>query len=259
MGKPSKVKAPDPYQTAAADYAYNNPSQYTPYGNLVNTAPTFSGAGTKKDPYRMSSPGTSTLELSPEMQGIFDNQLAFSQLATNEALRRGPELSNLPAMPNYDPQRYTDAFFAQQRGLLDPVFAEQERALQNRLANQGLPTTGEAYGYDVGIFNKERNDAYSRAANDAILAGQQYGMGDLQAGAFQRQIPFNEMASLLGLQQVQMPQLNNFYQPRGSDFAGAQALQTQAQLANNQSQGGIFNNMLGGLFNLGSAWIGRPS
>lgn len=257
MGKPSAPKAPDPYSVANADFAFNNPSQYTPYGNLINTAPTMTGRGTKKDPYRVTSPGTSTLELTPEMQGIFDNQLAFSQLATNEALRRGPELSNLPAMPNYDPQRYTDAFFSQQRGLLDPVFAEQERALQDRLANQGLPTTGEAYGYDVGLFNRERNDAYSRAANDAVLAGQQYGMNDLQAGAFQRQIPFNEIASLLGLQQVQMPQLNNFYQPRGADFMGAQALRQQQLNNNYQSQMGLYGNMMEGLFGLGGAAIGK--
>lgn len=252
MSKPKAPKAPDPYQVAGADYAYNNPSQYTPYGNLINTPPTF-GAGN-----RPLTSGTSRLELTPELQGILNNQLAVEGGTTAEALRRLPELSNLPTMPEYDPQRYTDALFAKQRGLLDPVFSEQERGLRDMLANQGLAPGGEAYGYDVGIFDKERNDSYRQAALDSILSGQTMGAQDLQLGAFQRQQPFNEIASLLGLQQTQMPQLANFYTPRGADFTGAQALNAQVQSANYQQRAGMFNNLMAGLFGLGKSAMGMP-
>lgn len=257
MGKPSAPRAPDPYSVANADFAFNNPSQYTPYGNLINTAPTMQGRGTRKDPYRVTSPGTSTLELTPEMQSIFDSRLGFDQITIDEALRRAPEFSNLPDMPTYDPQRYTDAFFSLQRGLLDPVFSDQERALQDRLANQGLPVGGEAYREDTGNFYDERNRAYERAATEAILSGQQYGMGDLQAGAFQRAVPFNELASLTGLQQTQLPTLANFYGPRGTDFTGAQALNSQMQMNRYGAQMGTFSDLLGGLFGLGRAGIMR--
>ena len=45
MSKPKTPKAPDPYNTAAIDFAFNNPTQITPWGTLTNTAPTVSNVG----------------------------------------------------------------------------------------------------------------------------------------------------------------------------------------------------------------------
>ena len=255
MGKPKAPKAPDPYQTAGADFAFNNPSQYTPYGSLVNTAPTFTGAGNNR---RVAGLGTSTLNLTPELQAILDKQLAVSGITLDEALRRQPELSNLGELPSPDRNKYEQALFQRQRGLLDPVFAEQERGLRDRLSNQGLPATSEAYGYDQGQFFDERNQAYERAAMESTLGAGDYMGQEISNAASLRSIPFNEIASLLGIQQVQPPTLQNFYSPRGADFTGAQALNSQVQQQNYQSQSGMFNNMLSGLFGLGSAAIGRP-
>jgi len=78
---------------------------------------------------------------------------------------------------------------------------------------------------------------------------------EISNAAALRSIPFNEIASLLGIQQVQPPGLNQFYAPKGTDFLGAQALNSQVQQQNYQNQSGMFNNMLGGLFGLGTAGI----
>ena len=250
MSKPKAPKAPDPYQTAGADFAYNNPSQYTPYGNLINTPPTF-GPGNS-----VTGLGTSTLSLSPELQDILNKQLSVSGITLDEALRRQGDLSNLGSLPTVDRQHYEDALFQRQKGLLDPVFAEQQRGMYDRLSNQGLPTTSEAYGYDQGQFLDQRNKTYQQAALDSIIQGGDLAGQEINQAAALRSIPFNEIASLLGIQQVQPPQLNSFYAPRGADFLGAQALNTQAQQQSYAQRSGMFNNLLSGLFSLGSAKIG---
>lgn len=252
MGKPKAPKAPDPYQTAGADFAFNNPSQYTPYGNLVNSAPTFSGSGNNR---RVTGMGTSTLTLTPELQAILDKQLSVSGITLDQALSRQGELSNLGELPSPDRDFYEQQLFQRQRGLLDPVFAEQERSMRDRLSNQGLAPTSEAYGYDQSQFMDERNQAYGRAAMDASLGAGDYMGQEISNAAALRSIPFNEIASLLGIQQVQPPQLGNFAQGRGADFTGAQALQTQAQQQRYAQQSGMFNNLMSGLFSLGSSAI----
>ena len=258
MGKPKAPKAPDPYQTAAADFGFNNLSQFTPYGDMIVTPPQFQNYGTNKRPnYRQTGAGSARLNLTPELQSILDKQLQVSGITLDEALRRQGELSNLGDLPSPDRGKYEDLLFQRQRGLLDPVFAEQERGLYDRLANQGLPTTSEAYGYDRGQFMDERNQAYERAALESTLGAGDYMGQEISNAAALRSIPFNEIASLLGIQQVQPPQLSSFYAPRGTDFTGAQALSSQVQQQNYQNQSGMFNNLLGGLFGLGNSAIKR--
>lgn len=257
MGKPRAPRAPDPYQTAAADFGFNNLSQYTPYGNFIITPPSFQNFGNARNPqYRQTGAGSATLQLTPELQSIFDKQLQVSGITLDEALRRQGELSNLGELPSPDRGKYESLLFQRSRGLLDPVFQEQERAMRDRLANQGLPTTSEAYGYDQGQFFDERNQAYERAALEATLGAGDYMSQEINNAAALRSIPFNEIAALLGIQQVQPPQLSSFYAPRGSDFLGAQALNSQVQQQNYQQQMGAFNNLMGGLFSLGGSAIG---
>lgn len=251
MGKPSAPKAPDPYRTAGADYAYNNPSQYTPYGNVVNTPPSFGPNG------QPLNSGSMTMSLSPELQAILDKQLQVSGITLDQALARQGELSNLGKLPSPDRGKYEDLLFQRQRGLLDPVFQEQERAMRDRLSNQGLPVASEAYGFDQGQFMDERNQAYERAAMEATLGAGDYMSQEISNAAALRSIPFNEIASLLGIQQVQPPGLNQFYAPRGADFTGAQALQSGMQQQNYQTGMNGFSDMLGGLFGLGGAAIRR--
>jgi hypothetical protein len=258
LSKPKAPKPPDPYDTARADFAYNNPSQFTPYGDLINTAPTF-GPGN-----RMISPGTSTLRLSPEVQQLFDRQLAVSGNTLDEALKRQGEFSQLNETPiptdfSADRAHVENAMFSRARGLLDPVFADRERQIRTTMADQGLPAGGEARNYDLGQFEDSRNRAYQNAALESILAGgaEQNRLFDLTKAS--RNLRFNELASLLGMQQVQAPTLSSFHAPRGADFTGAQAISSNAANQAYQTQAGMFSGMMGGLFDLGSAAIGKWS
>lgn len=451
MRSPDPPPAPDPYRIAGADAAYNRIDQYTPMGSL-----TFGG------PLRNQA----TLEFSPEVQGLYDQQQQIDANLLGQALQQqgffdptpfnpnqfglvqsgfdttglqaqGPQVGNVPqltaptlqqlgpgpqfqgdiargqiqgelgpqgpiqgqldtqgllGLPTDIPEYRGDveqAFFDRQRALLDPVFSDQERALTQRLATQGLPRSGEAVDRDMTRFLDARNRAYTDLSRNAVLAGgaeasrqlgdvlatrgqgfgealaggqfanqaQGQGFGQGLAGAqfanqsqgqgfgqnlsaaqfanaaaqqgFQnlaeqiafnnqagllglganqgirgqmtdeairlagagnaanaqnlalnqqmlqnanaarmqnvsdaaaaRSNQFNELASLLGLQQVQQPGLNNFFGPGNVDVLGANALQQNAlqnQYLADANRTNAFNT---GLFGLGGALIGAPS
>jgi len=279
------------------------------------------------------------------------------------------DTSGLPAIPQDIAQFRGDvesAVFDRGRALLDPVFSDQERAMRQRLANQGIPESGEAFDRDFERFGRTRNQAFTDLANRAVVTGgqeasralgdllaargqgfgeevtganlnlaggqfanqaagqgfgqglaeAQFGLGQTgfnnqvgllglganqgirgqltdealaaaQAGnqasaqnlALQQQLlnnqnaaraqalaeaqgirgnQFNELASLLGLQQVQAPGISSFFAPGQADVTNAFALNQQAQqnafnTQNQRAMGG-----LGGLFGLGAALIGGP-
>lgn len=291
MSKPKAPKAPDPYQTAQADFAYNNFNQRTPYGNVDVVAPRF-GPGN-----RLISPGTITMSPTPELQHQLDlqNQLTTGalDLASNRqhwleqslpGMPSGIDFSRVRDVPQFNSpqvddasrQRVEQASFNRARGLLDPVFADQERALRGTLADQGLPAGSEARNYDLGQFYDQRNQAYNQAAQDAVmaggaeqsrmfqdaLAGQQAQFG---AGMQGRQMDisdqlqnfnligqnratlFNELQALLGQQQVAQPTLQNFYAPQGSNFTGAQQIASQAASNNYNTRAGLYGDSFGGI------------
>jgi hypothetical protein len=121
---------------------------------------------------------TSTRTFSPELKGLYDKNL--------DMIGQSPDAYN---------ERVGNAMFDRQKSLLDPVFAQQDRSLEQKLANQGLPMGGEAYNGERNRFDRMRNEAYSNAANQSVLTG-------TQAGAQQRTQQFNELAALLGEQQI---------------------------------------------------------
>lgn len=260
-------------------------------------------------------------------------------------------VGDLPEIPQNIEQFRTDvedAIFNRGRRLLDPVFQDQERAQIQRLANRGLPESGEAFDTARTRFFDRRNRAFVDLADAATVAGgnaasqqlgnilgargagfnealaggsfanqaAQQGLGQAlaqagfanQAGllglganldiqnqglrnaafnnqasaqnlALQQQLlqnnnaaraqalaeaqgirgnQFNELASLLGLQQVQAPGINSFFAPSQAPVMDAFALNQNAQ--NLAYQGALQNQqgMLGGLFGLGGALLGGP-
>lgn len=121
---------------------------------------------------------TANRSFSPKLQGLYDQNVEMASES-----------------PNAYNERVSNAMFSRQRSLLDPVFQQQDRSLEQKLSNQGLPVGSEAYTQERNRFDQARNEAYSNAANQAVLTG-------TQAGSQQRTQQFNELASLLGGQQV---------------------------------------------------------
>lgn len=204
-------------------------------------------------------------------------------------------LTELPGDTEAFRNRIEDNFFERSSRLLEPQFQRQEDSLRDTLANQGLPGSSDAFLDQFSQFNTDRGNTFSNLANEAVLFGgqessrlladalsqrgqqfgeqltgsnfnnsvRQAGMQNANAARVQglqealgvRGNQFNELASLLGLQQVQPPQMQNFFGPGQVDFLGAQSLNAQQQQNAYQSQLQSQQAGLGGLYGLGSAAI----
>jgi len=134
---------------------------------------------------------------------------------------------------------------------------------------QGLRPGQEAFDRDIEQLRFSKNDAVDSALLSSILGGgaeqsRIFGLGGaereraIQEQAFQRNIPLNEVAALLGTGGVNIPQFGAPPQTgvANTDVLGAVGLQQQAlnNAFNQQSQNATAFNT--GLFGLGSAGIG---
>jgi hypothetical protein len=227
MGKSSSKApaAPDPYATASAQGAANKETaitqaqlnmvnQETPYGSL-----TYSERGKTSD----GNPQyTAKTTLSPAQQQILDQsnqaQIGFGQTANQqlgavqERLSQPVDYNQFGAAPTLNEdarQRATQNIIARTQ---DPRNA-QRAALETQLVNQGFQRGTEAFDRQM--------DEYNRANNDFLLAADQAGtqeMGsqysleraarDAQINEMlqQRQVPLNELLSLLSGTQTTSPQ-----------------------------------------------------
>lgn len=235
----------------------------------------------------------------------------------------GLDLANLPGVRQdfaQQGQELEQATFARTRGLLDPIFAEQNLAADVRLTERGLPVGSKAESGLLSPLLRSQNLALQQAASGAVAAGRQeqgrlfgqqqqqrgqafgealsggqfgqaeagrlFGQGiagqqtafgqsltnanlqnqarqqGLQERAFQRSLPINEIAALLGTAPgVQVP---SFIQTPGvgvqaPDVIGATLGAGGLNLQSAQAQQQAASSGLGGLFglagSLGSAAI----
>lgn len=279
MDSPDPVTPPDPNKTSQAQWGYtknaanftsglNAPNVYTPWGSN-----TF-----QKDPSgRVLS---QTVSLDPAQQGLLDSQRGLSAGLLGQAqnyLGRLPQdkfsLASLgmqvPGQQDYGAwgDKVTQASFDKARGLLDPVFSQQDATLRQSLADRGQPDTGQGFQTEYGNFNRARNDAYTNAANDAVLRGgtemdrmsgiQNRDFGtSLTAALTERGLPLQELGGLLGTApQFNQPQQQNLpaINAAAPDFMGAQNMATNVQLQNAAQQQAQNNAIWGAVGSLGGA------
>lgn len=195
---PKPPKAPDPFKLIEAQGLENRTNEIGPSGST-----TWS-----RDP--VSRVWTQKREFSPELRRMYDRQVGLLE------------------DPNMSDEGVERAMFDRQKQLLAPVFEEQDRALEQKLANQGLPIGSEAYAGERTRFDRTRNEALTGAANQAVLAGRQEG----RAG---RTAEFNQLAALLGGQQTSPGAPIDVMGPFGAQQQGMMT-QYQGALANSQSQ-----------------------
>lgn len=261
-------------------FASTLPTGNLSFGELIRQAQN----GATVAPPAAGGQASAVLTLDPAIQNLFNLQLGSDtgllNLA-NQALGPGGisdlignplSTQGLPELPqNFDAYRNESerAFFDRSRGLMDEQFQLEEERLRQRLANQGTQAGNEGYGQELGLFNQRRNDAFGNLANDAVLFGGQEALRGLQGqGALRstmfgergstRANQFNELASLLGLQQVQQPGMQNFFAPGQVDALGAYGLNQQGLMntfntqSNNASAAkGASADLIGGLIAAG--------
>lgn len=211
---------------------------------------------------------TSTTDYGPEAQAAIDKQLTLSNkyadLATTgldkawESLSDPTlDMSGIPARAMNVGQTAQDAIMSR----LNPKFDQQEEALRQRMANQGITLGSEAYGNEQRQFQQGRNDAYLQAALQGINLDQQNRASALQEQAYSQDRPLNLINALRTGSQVQNPQFGNFAQQQytpGADYMGATNAQYQAALDATNTQNANAAGLMGGLFSLGGAALGSP-
>ena len=174
-------------------------------------------------------------------------------------------------------QTMEDAIYGKHQARLDPRFSQESGDLESRLANQGIVSGSEAYNREMDNFGRYKTDAYGQARNDAVTQALPFGnqqrtqqfnesmaqanLGnasrtqDIQERSYLRNIPLNDVAALMGQQQVNVPQFGAPAQTgvAPTDYAGVVNNTYSGQLSayNTQQQAAAANNA--GLYSLGGS------
>lgn len=272
-------------QAAIASATLSNPNMNTPTGTRrISYA---------KDPVTGEFTPTITDELTPDAQKAFEAQqrvdLALSQLGeqgigqvqkvmgtpfqyTGPGIQTGLNLSDVAKMPINAGTTGQQAIMAR----LNPQIEQNREAVRQNLANQGITPGSEAWNNAMREQQQSENDMYSQAAlqgiqadmaanaqgfNQAVQAGQFGNTADEQN--YLRQLglynlPLNQVASLMGNAQIQMPQFQGY---SGQNISAAPIFQAgqaqdQANLARFNAEQAGKNAVTSGLFSLGGAAFG---
>lgn len=210
-------------EAAREAVAANRPTQTSPFGSIAWT----------KGPEGWEQ----TVSFSPEQQNLYD-------LSTQ---RQTDLLDN--ALPTYGENRQ-----AVTEAMLSRVGTDLERERANthsRLIAQGIPSGSDAYNAEMERIDRKEVDARQQAEVAASrMAGQEYESA-LQ-GRGQR------VAEALAFTPT-MPTFSPFAQQQavpGPDYMGATTQKGQWDLAGWNAQQQMRNNILQGLFSLGSSAVG---
>ena len=175
MGKESSgsLKQKDIDRLVQAQISANRIGQNTPTGSLD-----FSG-------------GTANTTLSPQEQAILEQNQIARLLAGKQAEAQFGDIAG-------GRDAVEKASFDRAIALMGPELASRETQLRQRLANQGLPQSSNAFNAELGRFSDAQNRSLEQAALAATLAG----------GQEQSRTVAN-ILSLLGLGQPAQPQFFN--------------------------------------------------
>ena len=164
----------------------------------------------------------------PTAQGISTAADAGTQAAITAANSYSQpfDYSSAPAAPGADGaarQQVIDSLYGQSQSRLDPRFEGERVAMENQLANSGIPRGSEAFSSAMRDFNLGKNDAYQTAQNAAIQAGgaeqsRLFGIGtqarqnSIAEQNYLRALPAAEQQQLMGMygqeQQLRQNQFN---------------------------------------------------
>ena len=277
---PKAPAAPDPYATAQAQGQANKEAviesakvnqinQVTPYGSM-----TYSG--TIGSPDRTL---TQTLSESGQRQLGQQNQIAegLGSQAINQLQYIPQDRFSLAGLPEYQKAGSPEDFLAQRQQVQDATyksltapleerFRRQSGEADQRLANRGIVEGSGLYNNLQGDLRRTQDEAYSNAAQQAILAGSDeaarlYGQnlqGTNQANSVRGQMtqdllternqPFNELSSFLqGAPSMQQPNYQNTgqYNIGAADISGNINSNYQNRLAQYGTQQSGRNALLG--------------
>lgn len=234
-------------ETAKYATAANRVNQYSPYGSSTYTQ---GNPGSDTDPQ-----WSQKIDLSPTGQALLDRQNQYS-LGLGDATNKS--LGQVQGQGNFDlssVDKIADQAYQAQTSRLDPQWQQRQQQTETQLVNQGLRPGTEAYDNAMRDFNTGRNDAYTQARVTAMNSMPQ--TYQLAQAAYDQ--PLNRLNALRTGAQVTNPQFGGVPQQQttaGPNMLGAAQSQSQYDMGlynSGVSQANAFN---GGLFQLGSSFLG---
>lgn len=266
MSKPKAPATPD-YAGAAKATAQGNVDaarvaatanrvdQYGPDGSITYKQ----GIGGNPDHWAQYT------TLSPQNQALSDkNYNIGNQLldTATQGIGYVQNTLNKPFDTSQLPQAPINAGMTAQNAIMSrlaPELDREQRGLDTQLANQGLMPGSEAYQTAKTLAGQRQNDLLNQAALSGIGLDTQARQNALQEQEFLRYEPLNLVNALRSGNQVNMPQFQGYNQQAttgGPDLLGATNMAYQGDLGAYNTKQGAYNNLVGGLFGLGSAAIG---
>lgn len=230
--------------------AANRVNQTTPYGSIkYSQTPTYDAAGTLNP----DAGWNMTTSLSPAQQRQFDtnNQIneqlggvaqqgiGYVQNALGRPLQGANALSTNAGDPQLLQQNVQNALYKNSTQYLDPQFAQQDTALESKLANQGITRGSDAYNTAMLNQGNAKQQAYESARNSATAQGVGAAQGmfgqNLQNSQLQNATSAQDFAQRQALQQNPVNMLNAV---RTGQQMNTATLPTQQNVAMQQGTAG---------------------
>jgi len=267
-------------ESARATAKLSNPNVYSPYGNQTVTydgdIPTVTQTLTPEAQKTLNEQQQGQYGLAKlGNQGVANAQTVFNTpFSFGGQVQTGLNTNNIAQMPVNAGTTGQEAIMSR----LEPSLQRNRVSTETQLVNQGLRPGSEAYDNAIKLLGQQENDARTQAAltginldtsanaqgfNQALQSGQFGNTANQQALAqaiTQRQMPINEINSLLSGSQIQNPQFGAY---QGSNVAPtpiANATAQQGAFDQNlyNTQVGQQNANTAGMFTLGGAALMSP-
>lgn len=246
---------------AQAAAAANRVNQITPYGNLNYTQ---TGTDASGNPM-----WTATQTLAPAQQKIAEQQAGLSSgllstaqqgldYAGNLLAKPGIDMSKLPSTGFNPGQSYQDAMMAR----LSPQIDRENQSFEQDMANKGIGAGTPAYNTAKTLLAQNQNDRLNQATVQGLNAGLTANQQAFAQQGYNQMQPINVINALRTGSQVASPQyVNPAMQATtaGPDLLGATGQQYNAQLGATNAANAASSGFMGGLMNLGAAYLGAPT
>lgn len=185
---------------------------------------------------------------------LTESDFTKDQRLRQEALAAALSGSLSGQLPGATNEELRDATFQQGKELLDPEFEAQRRNLEQQLADEGLVPGSEAYNERINRLEASQGSQLRQLSLASVSQG-------IQTAEMQRQNRFNEIAALLGEQQVGGIGFGQFQPQRsGLDLFGAEQAalnrQFQAEQARKERSAAQRRAIIGAVGSFGSSAAG---
>lgn len=246
-------------------------TEWGPVSNQINSTGSINTTGPTAGPLRTS------LGPSGAIQGQVGNAGDIqTQLGPSGNIQRNLDLSNLPqyqtAATNVDFKRTFDnsnvpklvggdalygamtdaqrAAYQNAQGYLDPQWQNEQSALENKLANQGVMQNSEAWNKAMDAFQRQKEFAYTQARTNAVQLGNQANEQLFRQGLSANQNQFGQNLAMgqfyndAGSREMQQAQFNAQIANQARAAQGQEAI--AGMTLGNQAQNQAFGQSLAG-------------